>query len=70
MTITYPPEMLPTSDDEPGEVIVCSNSECCLRAEVERLRAMILDACKVFEHYDLPEHAFHYRRILERSNIQ
>lgn len=31
-------------------------------AEIERLRAMVLDACKVFDRYDLPEHAFHYRR--------
>jgi hypothetical protein len=30
--------------------------------EIERLRAAIEDGCKVFEHYDLPEHAFHYRR--------
>ena len=34
--------------------------------EIERLRALILDGCEVFEHYDLPEHAFHYRRILEK----
>ncbi len=40
MTITYPPEMLPISDD-PAEVIVCSNSECCLRTEVDRLRAAL-----------------------------
>lgn len=30
--------------------------------EIERLRRQVLDACKVFDHYDLPEHAFHYRR--------
>jgi hypothetical protein len=30
----------------------------------ERLRALILDACCVFERYDLPEQAFHYRRIM------
>lgn len=35
--------------------------------EVERLKALILDGCKVFEHYDLPEHALHYRRALERG---
>jgi uncharacterized small protein (DUF1192 family) len=35
-----------------------------LRAEIERLRALILDACDVLEHYDLAEHAFHYRREL------
>jgi hypothetical protein len=34
------------------------------KAENERLRAEIEDACKVLEHYDLPEHAFHYRRRL------
>jgi hypothetical protein len=36
----------------------------CMEAadEIERLRAAIEDGCKVFEHYDLPEHAFHYRR--------
>ena len=36
-----------------------------LEAEIERLRALILDGCAVFEHYDLPEHALHYRRALE-----
>lgn len=36
-------------------------------AEVERLRALIDDACVAFERYDLPEHAFHYRRILEHA---
>jgi hypothetical protein len=30
--------------------------------EIERLRALLLDACGVFDHYDLPEHALHYRR--------
>lgn len=30
--------------------------------EIDRLRALVLDACKVFDHYDLPEQAFHYRR--------
>lgn len=35
-----------------------------LRAEVQRLQALILDACKAFERYDLPEHAFHYRRAV------
>jgi hypothetical protein len=32
--------------------------------EVERLRGLLLDACKVFDHYDLPEHSLHYRRKL------
>lgn len=31
-------------------------------AEITRLRALFEDACKVFDHYDLPEHAMHYRR--------
>lgn len=35
-----------------------------LEAENERLRALIEDACKVFDHYDLPEHALYYRRKL------
>jgi hypothetical protein len=35
-----------------------------LEAENARLHALVLDACKVFEHYDLPEHAFHYRRAI------
>ena len=35
-------------------------------AEIEWLREQIEDACKVFDHYDLPEHALHYRRLLER----
>jgi hypothetical protein len=26
---------------------------------------MVLDACQVLDHYDLPEHAFHYRRVLD-----
>lgn len=39
-------------------------------AEIERLRALILDGCAVFEHYDLPEHAFHYRRALGTDNEQ
>ena len=30
--------------------------------ETERLRKLIEAACQVFDHYDLPEHAFHYRR--------
>lgn len=30
--------------------------------EIERLHTLISDACKVLDHYDLPEHAFHYRR--------
>lgn len=37
-----------------------------LRLENARLRALIQNSCWVFEHYDLPEHAFHYRRALER----
>lgn len=36
-----------------------------LMAEIERLRAIIADACEVLIHYDLPEHAFHYQRVLE-----
>lgn len=37
---------------------------CLERAavEIERLNALMLDACKVLDHYDLPEHALHYRR--------
>ena len=35
--------------------------------EIERLRAIILDACQVLEHYDLPEHAFHYQRVLDKE---
>lgn len=38
-----------------------------LAAENERLRAMILDACQVFERYDLPEHALHYRRAINEQ---
>lgn len=41
-TITYPPQMLPRAKpDEVNHVIVCSNSECCLKAENERLRAVL-----------------------------
>lgn len=32
--------------------------------EIERLRAIVSDACEVLKHYDLPEHAFHYQRAL------
>ncbi len=41
----------------------------CLEAEeeIKSLLAMIEDACEVFIHYDLPEHAFHYRRLLKRA---
>ena len=38
-----------------------------LREENERLLALIEDACKVFDHYDLPEHAFHYRREINHQ---
>lgn len=41
--------------------------DCKAVAEAARLRAMILDACEVFDHYDLPEHAFHYRRELAKD---
>ena len=34
-------------------------------AEIERLRAIIDDACEVLRHYDLPEHAFHYEQLLK-----
>ena len=34
---------------------------------IKELEDLIEDACKVFEHYDLPEHAFHYRRELDRK---
>lgn len=34
-------------------------------AEIERLRAIVEDACEVLRHYDLPEHAFHYQRVLQ-----
>jgi hypothetical protein len=32
------------------------------KAENERLQKLLLDACVVFDHYDLPEHSVHYRR--------
>jgi hypothetical protein len=32
--------------------------------EIEQLRAMVLDACEVFDHYELPQQAFHYRRAV------
>lgn len=43
----------------------CAVNDCqqrLLRAEIERLSALVLDACEVFDRHDLPEHAFHYRR--------
>lgn len=39
-----------------------------LENENERLRALIEDACNVFTHYDLPEHALHYRRAVTEQN--
>jgi len=33
-------------------------------ADNERLMAMVEDACKVLDHYDLSEHAWHYRNEL------
>ena len=49
--------------------IIERNAKCArdlldAAAEIARLRSMMEDACKVFDHYDLPEHAFHYRRQL------
>jgi len=38
-----------------------------LEAENDRLRDLVRDACKVFDHYDLPEHAFAYRCALGQS---
>jgi hypothetical protein len=35
-----------------------------LTDEIERLRAIVRDACEVLRRYDLPEHAFHYERVL------
>jgi len=32
--------------------------------EIERLRAMVLDACEVFDFYELPQQSFHYRRAI------
>lgn len=48
------------TEHAPDRIAVIVNQE----AEIKRLHDMVLDACKVFEHYDLPEHAFHYRRAL------
>lgn len=39
-----------------------------LMDEIKWLQAQIEDACQVFDHYDLPEHAFHYRRELVRRS--
>jgi hypothetical protein len=36
-------------------------------AEIERLQGLLDDACVVFDHYELPEHALHYRRALARE---
>jgi hypothetical protein len=48
----------------------CARDLLDAAAEIARLRSMIEDACKAFDHYDLPEHAFHYRRQLNaRSAI-
>lgn len=50
---------------EPDKVAVIASQ----KAEIKRLYDMVLDACMVFDHYDLPEHAFHYRRCLERPDL-
>lgn len=42
---------------------VASNIEDGI-TEIKRLRAIVGDACEVLRHYDLPEHAFHYERVL------
>jgi hypothetical protein len=33
------------------------------------LRMALEDACRVFDHYDLPEHALHYRRMLANQQL-
>lgn len=48
-----------------GTIIVARSLLEQAADENDRLRAIIDDACEVLEHYDLPEHAFHYRRVLE-----
>lgn len=35
--------------------------------EIERLRALVEDVCEAFDHYDLPKHAFRYRRVLDHQ---
>jgi organic radical activating enzyme len=39
----------------------------CMEDEIERLRGLLDDACVVFDHYELPEHALHFRRALARE---
>lgn len=67
MSITYPPEMLPQAGDEAAQVVVCSNSECCLKSEVERLRAALKKIAEIHGGDDLsPEGAeCDMRRIAE-----
>lgn len=53
MSITYPPEMLPRAEaDDNAKVIVCGNSQCCLKAETERLRAALTDICDAWDSED------------------
>jgi len=70
MTITYPPEMLPAPDDGPGDVIVCSNSECCLKAEVERLCGALEEikrAAEFPEEHSVSELGYIAERALAQS---
>lgn len=57
-------------DRRPSEVYGLNRACRDAADEIERLTALILDACDVFSHYDLPEHAFHYRRALDTDNEQ
>jgi hypothetical protein len=53
-----------------GERMIKSARKTRLRleeeqAEIDRLRAIVLDVCRVLDEFDLPEQAIHYRRKLE-----
>jgi hypothetical protein len=43
--------------------------DVALRAEVDRLRAIIWNASVVFDFYDMPEYATHYRKRIS-GNVQ
>lgn len=53
------------SSNATGTIIVARSLLEQAADENDLLRAIIDDVCEVLEHYDLPEHAFHYRRVLE-----
>ena len=57
-------ERLREETSPPGRLYSLVRTEYVREAaeEIERLLALVLDACEAFDLYDLPHQAFHYRR--------